>query len=385
MTGTDVVTTAEAVHYAGAGIDSRWDYAKRVAAADDLLPKGLRGIIRGPDGTAVQGVVPGKAFLILETGRMLGVDPMAALQGINVIEGAASIAPSLMQALVRRAGHRLRVDVTGTVAGGDIAATATLTRADEPDEPYVVTWTVDDAIAADLVSKYEPGADGKWVVTARSKDNNKLNWEKYTRQMLKWRAQSEVVRDGAEDVLLGVHYSPDELGAIVTEEGEITGHTLDEFTAAEDAAIAKIRAITDRAQAQAVVDEIRDDVTVSLVWSPRVESEFAAHMLTVTVDSRPPRDGAPGHTGDPDVDEQPEPVVDERIGEIIEDAVVVTDEPTEELSPEEQLKRDADAADERARLEYEAEQRKLAEPDVLPGQAAPLDMSALEGKRDPKP
>jgi hypothetical protein len=39
--------------------------------------------------------------------------------------------------------------------------------------------------------------------------------------MCVWRAVSEACREGAEDVLFGLHYTPEELGADVNDAGEV--------------------------------------------------------------------------------------------------------------------------------------------------------------------
>jgi hypothetical protein len=187
------MTTTELV-YASASLEERKGYALALSRAGDLVPKGFRD----RDGSAN----PGKILLAAEYGNMLGLHPMAALTGINVIDGKPSPSPALMTALVRAAGHKLRVRSTGTVKAKTIAVTVTLIRTDDPDNPFESTWDVDKATRAELWGK--PGS-----------------WTKYPEAMLKWRAISEVCRDGAEDVLLGAHYVPEELGAEVNESGEV--------------------------------------------------------------------------------------------------------------------------------------------------------------------
>jgi hypothetical protein len=91
------------------------------------------------------------------------------------------------------------VSTDGT--GQALTATAVLVRADDPQHPFQVTWTMQDAKAA--------GLDGK------------SNWKKYPRAMLKARAISEVAREGAEDVLMGLAYTADEMGAVVNEDGTV--------------------------------------------------------------------------------------------------------------------------------------------------------------------
>lgn len=209
-TGSDIVL-------AGATVDARIRYAKAIAAAGNLLPRGLTTNVRPGDIEALAG----RVFLIHETGSMLGIHPIAALQGVNVIEGKPTLSPALMTALIRRAGHRIRVTVDGTVGEGTLKAVARLWRADEPDEPYTCTWDLDRAERAGLVTVTRDERTGRTTLRARSSSGKVLPWEAYTEAMLKARATSEVCRDAAEDVLMGAHYTPEELGAIVDGEGEV--------------------------------------------------------------------------------------------------------------------------------------------------------------------
>ena len=266
---------SEVVEYRQQSVDERFEFAKRLAAAGDMLPRGLKGQVRSADGTMVQAIVPGKVFLITETARMLGIDPMAGLQGINVIEGAASIAPSLMQALVRRAGHKLRVKATGSIEGGDLKAVATLTRNDDP-EPFEVEWTIWDAVRAGLVDSYKLNEQtGLWEIRARSEQKNlPLPWETYTRSLLKWRAQAEVIRDGAEEVLLGVHYTPEELGAVVREDGGTDAESFEQFEAVQAQIIATIKQAETKPALVAVFDQWNGDDH----FAGKVEAEFYARM-----------------------------------------------------------------------------------------------------------
>lgn len=183
--------------YAASPLQTRMQYAGTLAHAGDLIPTGLR-----TQGQPSQG----KILLVMETGAMLGIHPVAALQGVHVIEGKATISPALMSALVRRAGHTLRIRMTGSFgnADGDLKATATLIRSDDPENPFEVTWDIPRAKRASLI----PGKSGS-------------AWAKYPEAMLKARAISEVCREGATDVLMGVGYVPEEMGANVNEAGEV--------------------------------------------------------------------------------------------------------------------------------------------------------------------
>jgi hypothetical protein len=198
--------STEITTYASSSLESRWNYAQALSGAGELIPRGL--MEKGA-------VSPAKVLLVMETGTMLGIHPVAALQGVNVIEGKATVSPALMSAVVRRAGHLLRVTMAGSLDDLSLAATAELVRKDDPEHPFTVTWTIERAGRAGLLQL----VDGK--VRARSKADYPGPWEKYTEAMLKARAISEVCREGATDALMGVGYVPEELGAEVNEEGEL--------------------------------------------------------------------------------------------------------------------------------------------------------------------
>ena len=129
---------------------------------------------------------PANILYAVEYGELLGLPAMAAITGIHVIDGKPSVSAGLISALVRRAGHRLRV------TGDDTSATCQITRADDPGFTYSVTWDMDRAKAAGLLGK--------------------TNWRTYPQAMLKARAVSEAARDACQEVLLGIQYTADELG-----------------------------------------------------------------------------------------------------------------------------------------------------------------------------
>jgi hypothetical protein len=183
--GTDLV-------FARATLQDRVRWANEIANAGDLVPRGFR------DGNRAN---PAKVLLAAETGAMLGIHPIAALQGIHVIEGKPTISAGLMSALVRRAGHKLRVTTRGSVKDGTFEAIAELIRFDDPDFVYRSVWNAERANRA--------GLDKKDV------------WTKYFESMCKSRAISEVTKEGAEDVLMGGVYTPEEFDVPVDEHGEV--------------------------------------------------------------------------------------------------------------------------------------------------------------------
>lgn len=142
---------------------------------------------------------PANLLLAAELADALGISRINALTSIHVVEGKPSASADLMAALVRRAGHKLRVK------GSDSVVKAVLIRADDPDFEYEATWTIERARAAGLA--------GKNV------------WKAYPHAMLRSRAITEVIRAGASEVLVGVIYTPEELGAEVDGQGQPTTPT----------------------------------------------------------------------------------------------------------------------------------------------------------------
>ncbi|MBB5081320.1 hypothetical protein [Nonomuraea endophytica] len=166
----------------------RQEYAKALAVSD-LLPAQYRN-------------KPGNVLYAVEFGRSLGISPMAAILGVHIIEGRACASSGLISALVRDAGHRLRIWVERNPQNGALVkAVATIVRGDDPDFEFRAEWTWDRAVAA--------GVTGKKV------------WQNYREGMLKARAITEVAREACEEALRGVGYTPEELGAEVNEDGSI--------------------------------------------------------------------------------------------------------------------------------------------------------------------
>jgi hypothetical protein len=150
---------------------------------------------------------PANVLYAIEYGETIGIGTMAAITGVHIIKGKPSASASLIGALVRRAGHRLRV------TGNDCHAVAVVIRADDPDFEYRSEWTLERAVTAKLCTL----KDGRPY--ARDTKGEPTAWEKYPAAMLKARAITEVARDACEEVLFGLHYTPEELGAQVDAEG----------------------------------------------------------------------------------------------------------------------------------------------------------------------
>jgi hypothetical protein len=182
-----------------ATLPAKIQYAKALAESG-LLPRDYRR-------------QPANVLYAVEYGDMIGIPPMAAITGIHVIEGKPSASAGLISGLVRRAGHKLRVGYDSSKMMG----WATIIRSDDADHEFRSEWDLERAVTAELCT----ARDGKPY--AVDKNGKSLPWRKFYPSMVKARAITEVARDACEEILFGLHYTPDELGAEVDEEGNLVG------------------------------------------------------------------------------------------------------------------------------------------------------------------
>jgi hypothetical protein len=165
-----------------------WNYAKALATAGDQLPRKFQGN-------------PGNVLVAMEYARSLGLPLMQGLIGVQVIDGVPSLSAQTMQALVRRAGHKLRI------AGDDRAAWCEIVRIDDLGFAYRADFTLADAERAGLLKVMPDGS-----IKSRTRNDKPTPWESHPRAMLKARALSECARMACADVLAGVAYTPEEIG-----------------------------------------------------------------------------------------------------------------------------------------------------------------------------
>jgi hypothetical protein len=143
---------------------------------------------------------PANVLWAIEYGETLGITPMAAITGIHVIENKPGASAALIGGLVRRAGHKLRV------TGNNQRAVAQIIRSDDPDYTFEVTWELKQN------ERGNPNAEDAGLL-------GKQVWKNYPAAMLKARAITQVARDACEEVLFGLHYTPEELGAETDADG----------------------------------------------------------------------------------------------------------------------------------------------------------------------
>jgi hypothetical protein len=175
------MTSSELERRPQSDLQAQWGYAKALATAG-TLPKAYRE-------------KPGDVLLAMAYGEALRLHVTNVFTSVHIIDGKPSMSSELMQALIRREGHRIRTK------GDAQSATCVIVRKDDPDYAYTVTWTLADARQAKLIpAKPDSG------------------WAKYPGAMLLARAVSACARQACADVLAGVSYTPEELstnGAMV--------------------------------------------------------------------------------------------------------------------------------------------------------------------------
>jgi hypothetical protein len=122
---------------------------------------------------------------VILTGQEIGVQPMASLRSIDVINGTPAMRALALRALVQSKGHRVWVE--------EATETRAIVKGQRRGEERVQTstWTMDRAKGLGLIGRE--------------------NWRKQPQAMLVARATSELCRLVAADVILGVPYSIEEL------------------------------------------------------------------------------------------------------------------------------------------------------------------------------
>jgi hypothetical protein len=151
---------------------------------------------------------PDDVMVILLTARDLRIAPTAAMGKIHVLDGKPTLSAEMMCALVLRAGFEIWPDPTND----DSKATALGVR---NGHDMAFTFTLQNAVQAGLCQL----KDGK--AFARDSKGRAKPWEAYTQSMLWARAVSGLCRQAFSDVLMGVSYTPEEMGASVDGDGNL--------------------------------------------------------------------------------------------------------------------------------------------------------------------
>lgn len=177
---TELEPAAEHVAGWGAGSDlMSWAYAAQkaheVALALAETPFVPKSMYRNP------GAVTGAIL----AGQELGLGPMSALAGIDIIDGTPALRAATLRGLVQAHGHGIWVEESTETR----AIVCGRRRNSQRVERSV--WTMDRARKAGLAGK--------------------RNWTNHPQSMLVARATAEVARLVAADILLGMPYAVEEL------------------------------------------------------------------------------------------------------------------------------------------------------------------------------
>lgn len=140
---------------------------------------------------------PEQAIAVMMKGVELGIGPMEALSGINVILGKPAVSPQLMLALARRTRELTDFQVS------DDGNSCKVTIQRKGMSPITTQFSMEDAKGMGLASKD--------------------NWIKQPKVMRQWRAVAANLRISFPDAIAGL-YTPEELGAEVDtdEDGHMT-------------------------------------------------------------------------------------------------------------------------------------------------------------------
>lgn len=165
----DVIATAQGVTLA-----SQLAWAEEIAKSG-IIPEAFRD-------------KPENVLVALEWGRELGLSRIASVNRIYVVKGTPTLKTEAMLMLARAAGHRVRTE------GDSKQATCEIIRADDPEYPHRITYTLDDARQAGLLGN--------------------TGWKNNPSTMLRWRAIANAVRLACPEVLGGISYTPEEVEEI---------------------------------------------------------------------------------------------------------------------------------------------------------------------------
>jgi hypothetical protein len=133
-------------------------------------------------------------------GQELGIPPFAAMNGFHIIKGKAAMGANLIGATIKRSG---KYDY--------------IVREMTPERCLIEFYQVIDGKRESI------GKSDFTVADARKAGTQNL--DKYPRNMLFARAMSNGARWFTPDVFLGPIYTPEELGAVVDEAGDVVPGT----------------------------------------------------------------------------------------------------------------------------------------------------------------
>jgi hypothetical protein len=141
---------------------------------------------------------PEAAAIIALKARELNMPLMVGFAHIHVINGKPTLSAEMMQALARKNLPGLVINI---LESSSEKAIIEFIRPEAGSRPYKITFTIEDAKRADLLKN--------------------PTWTKYPGAMLWSRAVAAGLRKVCPEALIGVSYTPEELGANVDAEGNV--------------------------------------------------------------------------------------------------------------------------------------------------------------------
>lgn len=147
-----------------------------------------------------------QAIVKVLAGQELGFGPVASMTGVYIVKGKVSLSANLMGAAVKRSGRY----------------------------NYRVLELTDEAAEIEFFEDGKGIGRSRFTLQDAQKAglNGSDNWRKYPRNMLFARALSNGVKWYCPDVTGGPAYTPDELGAMVDEDGDVVESEIVERPAA---------------------------------------------------------------------------------------------------------------------------------------------------------
>ncbi len=128
------------------------------------------------------------AYVIMQTGRELGLSSMQSLRGIFVVDGKPVLSADLLVAVVLNSG---KCEAWHTIESSATKCVIETRRVGSPARRH--EWTSEDAARAGLTFKD--------------------NWKKYPSAMLRHRCAADLAREVYPDVCLGL-YTPEEMESV---------------------------------------------------------------------------------------------------------------------------------------------------------------------------
>lgn len=162
------------------------DVSEVVKEYDSITELNRWGQFAVQAGLIPQGTSLPQAMAIIQCGKEIGLQPLQSLRSMNFIKGRLTMSVQLQLALAKQRGVKI-VDMKEETNSCEI----TLERS---GEKITCSYSLDDARKAGLIKQ-----DG--------------NYEKYLKQMLRWRATGDCLRMIAPDLVMGL-LSPEEADSI---------------------------------------------------------------------------------------------------------------------------------------------------------------------------